>query len=81
MVKVDSRQKRDEKRVATKAKNKKFNLGNESQEKRFFSSKRENYQPFRFRFHENENKIYEIICILKYKEIIRKYINKLYKKS
>ena len=48
MVKVDSRQKRDEKRVATKAKNKKFNLGNESQEKRFFSSERENYQSFRF---------------------------------
>ena len=48
MVKVDNRQKRYEKHVATKAKNKKFNLGNESQEKRFFSSERENYQSFRF---------------------------------
>ena len=47
MVKEDNGQKKYEKLGATKAKSKKFNLGNESQERRFFfSSKRENYQKF-----------------------------------
>ena len=41
MVKEDNRQKKYEKLGPTKAKSKKFNLGNESQERRFFFLQRE----------------------------------------
>ena len=82
MVKEDNRQKKYEKLGPTKAKSKKFNLGNESQERRFFfSSKKENYQKFFSGSNILKKKNSKIIRIPKNNEITRKYINKLYKKK